>query len=128
MMRKMTKTTPPPTALPMPREGPPPPALLPRGRRPSSEAIFCCSLRRISSRSGGPSLFFLPHWGSLGGIWECSSRALQGARGVASCLGQHFTKCLDAGTGERTYLDIQNLTIGIAHRLGPEPAAVDWVA
>src|SRR5882672_4238750 len=120
MMRRITNTTPPPTALPTPIPPPPPPpgAPGPRLRKPSSPEIFCCSFLRISSRSGGPSLFFFPHWGSFGGIWEYSKRRKQkwcrrhpssscggeSSRGVARCLGQHFPELVDARAGERTYL------------------------
>src|SRR5829696_4529157 len=96
---------------------PPPEGPGVRGRKPSSEEIFCCSFLRISSRSGGPSLFFLPHWGSFGGM-RC--RVVLGCRGqrvgsAASGVGERFAKPFDAGPGERTYLDIQYLTMGVAH-------------
>src|SRR5471032_1680208 len=73
MTRTTTRTTPLPTIelmlLPPP---PPPPEGVPRPRpwRPSSPATFCWSFLKISSRSGGPSLFFFPHWGSFGGIGD----------------------------------------------------------
>src|SRR5882672_4640629 len=134
MMSRMMKTTPPPTAAfmlpPEPGPGGEPPG---RARKPSRPEIFCCSFLRISSRSGGPSLFFFPHWGSFGGIVNFfgrgrllksgasvpdSSGAGHRARGVPSGLCEHFAKRLDSGTGERTHLDIQYLTMGIADNFG----------
>src|SRR3954468_22776112 len=110
-MSRTTNSTPPPTAWFMLR---PPPGLPgARGRNPRSEAIFCWSLRRISSRSGGPSLFFLPHWGSFGGIgagsflsgvWHTGGR-------IASDFRERITQQVEARSRVRTYLDIQYLTI-----------------
>src|SRR5947207_1273959 len=98
------KIAPPPMAAPTPRP-PPPGGGAPSRRRPKPKrpAIFCCSFLRISSRSGGPSLFFFPHWGSAGGIGE-------GTGGVRKSAAQ----AIDARAGGRTYLDIQYLTTRIA--------------
>src|SRR5476651_1537436 len=86
-----------------------------RARKPRSDAIFCCIFLAISSKSGGPSLFFFPHWGSFGGIGDefggggegddskvggiarLSSRRGQGI--VPGGFGQHAAKTLDTRSG-----------------------------
>src|SRR5258708_2741099 len=116
MMSRMMNTTPPPTAAFMLPEGPGPGGEPPRRpRSPRSSAIFCCSFLRFSSRSGGPSLFFFPHWGSFGGIGNISGRGGQGSGSGPGGLGQRFAKAFDSRTGGRTHLDIQYLTMWVAH-------------
>src|ERR1700682_4821722 len=121
--------------LPLPPPPPPPPEAGGRLRKPRRPDIFCCSFLRISSRSGGPSLFFFPHWGSFGGIGEWirkggttsqvgSNGPLSSSGGdgvsvvVARDLRQRIAKAVDSGAGERTHLDIQHLTIRVAHDFG----------
>src|SRR5436190_22086277 len=115
-MRRTTKTTPPPT---IPRLGPPGGgAPGPRVRKPRRLAIFCCSFLRISSRSGGPSLLFLPHWGSFGMREKHHFSGGASERSLARHVGKCVAKRVDAGASHRTDLDIKNLTIRVAHDFG----------
>src|SRR5476651_1642913 len=74
-----------------------------RARKPRSAAIFCCSFLAISSRSGGPSLFFFPHWGSFGGIGNEFGRGGDDSKvgGIARLSSRRGQGIVPDGLGQR---------------------------
>jgi hypothetical protein len=78
-------------------------------------------------------LFFLPHWGSFGAleIVRVEGRAnvwpVSGARQVRERRSAALHEVRRCRPGERTYLDIQYLTIGSRTTSGASPLRSIWL-